>query len=158
MKKQEAVVELLETKSNPKPEFTAEDLDIKAKDKFRSDEARELYAKIEKLEKVMHDKGLEIGLPRVILNDISRLTNTMNRLSSLLDDEKFIEHEKHRDEEISKKYNRGDVHLAFHDKEMQLQEYKQSLLKIRTIIWQIMNDMTALQSRLIGKDIYQMER
>jgi len=141
-----------------KPMFLAEDLDIKEAGKFRSDEARKLNERIDALHKLMHDKGLEAGLPKVLLNDISRLTGMLNRLSNVLDDEKFQEREKERDMEISKKFNRGDVYIAFHDKEMQLQEYKQSLLKIKTIIWTIVNDMAALQSRLIGKDIYQLER
>src|SRR3990167_3755987 len=141
-----------------KPMFLAEDLDIKEAVKFRSDEARKLNERIDALYKLMHDKGLEAGLPKVLLNDISRLTGMLNRLSNVLDDEKFQEREKEKDTEISKKFNRGDVYLAFHDKEMQLQEYKQSLLKIKTIIWSIVNDLAALQSRLIGKDIYQLER
>lgn len=153
-----ASIDLAVQPKKPVPEFSAEDLDIDSASKFRSDEARELRVEIDKIYQIMHDKGLAVGLPSIILYDINAIVSILDRMKNVWADEQLAIKESEADDNIVKKLNKGDEYMAYHERTMQVHRLREERIKMATFLSVLREKMKLLQDRLIGKDLGAMER
>lgn len=140
------------------PEFTAEDLSIDPESKFRHDEAQELRQEINKLYQILHQKGLEVGLPSQILSDITDILSNVQQMQSLLGSDIVRQKENEEEDAISKLFNRGDVEVAYMKQREVIHRYKKELIILSSWLYIIINNMRILQNRMIGKDLPMVEQ
>jgi len=141
-------------KPEPFPEFDLGDV----KEPKPPSEIDKLKAEMQKIYQIIHNKGLEVGLPNVIVSDIAYIVAILDKMQNVWNDERSRQKEQEEDSEIEKKMNKGMEIIAYHDKTIQLLKMREQREKVNTFLWILKEKMTILQGRMIGKNIHDMER
>lgn len=118
-------------------------------DKIRSD--------ISRLYKMVDNKGLEVGLPNIIIFDIGEISTSISGIRNLLASEGLKEKWNNEDNEIRKKLKSGNEIPAYFDKEMQVNELRSAIYKLDSFLYDLTNRLKRLQSRMQGKEIHDYE-
>ena len=150
-----------------KPEFDAEDFAVDAvvevqKPDGMSKELLERFGKqdevINELRQLIHNKGLDVGLPSVIVFDINQIAISLNSMRELLLNEALRQKWRDADNMITKTLNRGEPILAHHERMMQVIELREAIGKLDSFLFDLVNRLNRLQRRMIGKDMHDLER
>ena len=147
-------------------EFAKADLEISPKPAASNNyEVQELQNKmryqeeqLNELRQVIHNKGLEVGLPNVIVFDINQIATTLNSMRDLLIGDSLRQKWRERDNEITKQLNRGEAILAHHERMMQVIELREAIGKLDSFLFDLVNRLHRLQTRMVGKDLHDLER
>jgi len=144
---------LLDVSKDDKPMFTSEDLDLKPEAKFRHDEAVELKEEINRLWQVVHQKGLDVGLPRIILYDINAIMIAVNKMNSVWAGDDVRKKEREEDEDVTKLLNKGDEVLAFHRVREQVLQLREQRIRMSTFLSVLIDKFEVLSRRLQSDNI-----
>ena len=136
----------------------AKELDLPPESKFRHDEAVELKAEMNRMWQVIHQKGLDVGLPRIILFDINAIMISVNKMNAVWAGDDVRKKEREEDEDITKLLNRGDEMLAFHRVREQVLQMREQRVRMSTFLSILIDKFEMLSNRLHGKDMEAMEK
>lgn len=138
--------------------FESKELDIGSEARFRHDEAKELRQEINKLYQVLHQKGLSVGLPAIILGDINMTMTAIGKMNKVWASDDVRKKEKDEDESIMKIHNRGDETLAFYKTREQVLQLRESRIRMSTFLDVVIDKFELMSSRLRGKDMEMIEK
>lgn len=143
------------------PEFTSADLDSGTVDREINEDTsaaiKDLKEEVLLIRKSINQKGLEVGLPSIILFDINAIAVSLSSMRNLLMSEQLKERWSSEDADIAKKLRIGNEIPAFFDKERQVNELRSSIYKLDSFLFDLVNRLNRLQMRLQGKEISDLE-
>ena len=109
---------------------------------------KDIKISIDTLFQMVHDKGINVGMPRRIRDDIKELVGVINRLDSIWENKISSEKDKNFNDNITKLVNKGDVTSAFILVREELTRYKEDMVGVRMFLNMITFKLNHLNSEL----------
>ena len=95
---------------------------------------KDMKVSIDSLFQMVHDKGLNVGMPRRIRDDIKELVGVINRLENVWENQEAQEKRKNFNDSVTKLFNKGDIASAFIMVREELTRYKEDMVGVRMFL------------------------
>lgn len=109
---------------------------------------KDMKVSIDTLFQMVHGKGINVGMPRRIRDDIKELVGVINKLDNVWENKVSQEKDKNFNDNITKLVNKGDVTSAFILVREELTRYKEDMIGVRMFLNMITFKLNHLNSEL----------
>ena len=116
-------------------------LQLKEKSEF-------LNSQVDMLWQAVHQKGLEVGMPNIILNDMTEAMSIIDSAVGLWDDNKTMEQEALQDVQINKYRDTGDLITAESMRYSQVLRLRENRISVKTFIVSMREALRRIQKRM----------
>lgn len=113
-----------------------------------SQQIKGMRVDIDSLFQMVHDKGLDVGMPRRIRDDIKELVGVINRLENVWENQELQEKRKNFNDNVTKLFNKGDIASAFIMVREELTKYKEDMIGVRMFLNMITFKLNHLNNEL----------
>ena len=97
---------------------------------------------------IIHNKGMDVGMPRRIRDDVKELIGVINRLDNVWDNEEKKRKRESIENDVAKLISKGDITSAFLKTSEELRVYREDMIGVRMFLNMLTFKLNHLENEL----------